>query len=154
MGRKLIGLVTGFTLTVVLAFVFFPPQYDAIIRWLSPYLGPWIRFAFIFLFVIFADCLAYPTVLITWVIVGLVTGLLCRSYWGAIPVAIVIFVLSFLMMIIGFANTVLSLLFFSGGLDLDILLVMFTAVPPDVSILDILNAPIIGPILAVLISPT
>jgi len=149
MGRKLIGLVIGFTLTIVLAFIFFPPQYDAIIRWLSPYLGPWLRFAFIFLFIIFADCLAYPNVLITWVAVGLVAGLLCRSHWGAIPVAILIFTLSFLMMIIGFANTIISLLI-SGGFDPELFLVMFTAVPPDVSILDILNAPVIGPILSVI----
>ena len=150
MGRKLIGLSVGFLLTVVLAFYLFPPQYDAIIRWLAPYLGPWLRFSFMFLFIIFGDFLSYTSILIIWVVVGIIAGLFARSYWGAIPVAIGVFGFTFLMMVIGFVAIILPLLLSGfGGIDP---VAMFLAIPPDVSIFDILTAPVIGPVIEGILS--
>jgi hypothetical protein len=148
MGRKLIGLTVGFLLMIVLAFYLLSPEYDAIIRWLAPYLGPWLRFALMFLILIFADSFTFPTLLIIWVVTGIIAGLLTRSYWGAIPVAISIFALTFLMLVVGFAGVLLPL--FMGGLDIDFA-AFFAAIPSDVSILDILSAPVIGPIIEMIL---
>ena len=59
MGRKLIGLTIGFLLTIVLAFYLFPTGYGALIRWLAPYFGPWLRFVFMFIFVLFGDFFSF-----------------------------------------------------------------------------------------------
>ena len=146
MGRKLIGVSVGFLLTIVLAFYLFPIQYDALIGWLAPFFGPWLRFAFMFLFIIFADFLAYPNVLIIWVVVGLIAGLFVRSLWGAIPVAMVISTLTFIMMLVGLAAAFLPLLLSGGSGGIDFMSIL-TTIPPDVSVFNILNAPVIGPIM-------
>jgi hypothetical protein len=149
MGRKLIGLTAGFLLLIVLAFYLVSPEYDAIVRWLAPYLGPWLRFALMFLVLIFGDSFAFPSILIIWVATGLVAGLLTRSYWGGIPVAICIFLLTFVMLIVGFAGMLVPL-FMGGGSFLDFTSLL-AAVPSDVSILEILSAPVIGPIVQMLL---
>lgn len=144
MGRKLIGLTVGFLLMIVLAFYLVSPEYDAIVRWLAPYLGPWLRFALMFLILIFADSFAFPSILIIWAVTGIIAGLLTRSHWGGIPVSIGIFLLTFLMMVVGFAGMLIPL--FMGGLNIDFM-AFFAAIPSDVSILDILSAPVIGDII-------
>lgn len=146
MGRKLSGLTVGFLLTLLLAFYLFPPEYDAIIRWLAPFFGPWLRFAFMFLFLVFANPLSYPTVAIIWVIVGLIAGLLCRSHWGAVGVGISIFLLTFLMLIFGVVGMLVPMLTGGSLASLDPIALLGT-IPPDVSIFDILSAPVIGPII-------
>jgi hypothetical protein len=148
MGRKLIGLTVGFLLMIVLAFYLVSPEYDAIVRWLAPYLGPWLRFALMFLILIFADSFAFPSILIIWAVTGITAGLLTRSHWGGIPVSIGIFLLSFLMMVVGFAGMLIPL--FMGGPSIDFM-AFFTAIPSDVSILEILSAPVIGPIINMLL---
>jgi len=148
MGRKLIGLTVGFLLMIVLAFYLVSPEYDAIVRWLAPYLGPWLRFAFMFLILIFADSFAFPSILIIWVVTGIIAGLLTRSHWGGIPVAIGIFLLTFLMLVVGFAGMLIPLAM--GGLNIDFT-AFLAAIPSDVSILDILSAPVIGPIINMLL---
>jgi hypothetical protein len=148
MGRKLIGLTVGFLLMIVLAFYLVSPEYDAIVRWLAPYLGPWLRFALMFLILIFADSFAFPSILIIWAVTGIIAGLLTRSHWGGIPVSIGIFLLAFLMLVVGFAGMLIPL--FMGGLNVDFM-AFFTAIPSDVSILEILSAPVIGPIIQMII---
>jgi hypothetical protein len=148
MGRKLIGLTVGFLLMIVLAFYLVSPEYDAIVRWLAPYLGPWLRFALMFLILIFADSFAFPSILIIWAVTGMFAGLLTRSHWGGIPVSIGIFLLAFLMLVVGFAGMLIPL--FMGGLNVDFM-AFFTAIPSDVSILEILSAPVIGPIIQMII---
>jgi hypothetical protein len=148
MGRKLIGLTVGFLLMIVLAFYLVSPEYDAIVRWLAPYLGPWLRFALMFLILIFADSFAFPSILIIWAVTGMFAGLLTRSHWGGIPVSIGIFLLAFLMLVVGFAGMLIPL--FMGGLNVDFM-AFFTAIPNDVSILEILSAPVIGPIIQMII---
>jgi len=144
MGRKLVGVSVGFLLTIVLAFYLFPIEYDALISWLAPFFGPWLRFAFMFLFIIFADPFAYTNVLIIWAIVGLISGLFVRSIWGSIPVAIGIFLLSFIMMIVGFVAMLVP--FLTGGMtDFDFMALLGT-MPPGVA-LDIFSAPVLGPII-------
>lgn len=149
MGRKLIGLTVGFLLMIVLAFYLVSPEYDAIVRWLAPYLGPWLRFAFMFLILIFADSFAFPSILIIWAATGIVAGLLTRSYWGAIPVAICIFILTFVMLVVGFVAMLIPL-FLGGGPGIDFM-AFFAAIPSDVSVLDIISAPVIGPIIQMLL---
>ncbi len=147
MGRKLVGLSVGFLITIVLAFYLFPIQYEGLIGWLAPFFGPWLRFAFMFLFIIFADFLAYPTVLIIWVAVGLIAGLFVRSIWGSIPVAIGIFLLAFIMMIVGFVGMLVP--FLSGGMaELDFM-ALFASMPPGVAF-DVFSAPVLGPIIQAL----
>jgi hypothetical protein len=148
MGRTLIGLTVGFLLMIVLAFYLVSPEYDAIVRWLAPYLGPWLRFALMFLILIFADSFAFPSILIIWAVTGIIAGLLTRSHWGGIPVSIGIFLLAFLMLVVGFAGMLIPL--FMGGLNIDFM-AFFTAIPSDVSILEILSAPVIGPIIQMII---
>lgn len=145
MGRKLIGLTIGFLLTTVLSYALFPLAYESLIRWLAPYLGPWLRFFFMYLFIYFGHPIAFPTVAIIWVVVGIIAGLFIRSIWGAIPVVIMIFFLTFLMMIVGLAAVFLPLLLTGGFGGIDFM-AMLGAIPPDVSMFDILNAPVMGPI--------
>jgi hypothetical protein len=149
MGRKLIGLTVGFLLTIVLTFYLISPEYDAIVRWLAPYLGPWLRFALMFLILIFGDSFTFLSLLIVWAVTGIAAGLLTRSYWGAIPVAICIFLLTFLMLVVGFVGMLIPL-FTGGGPGIDFM-AFFAAIPSDVSVLDILSAPVIGPIIQMLI---
>lgn len=147
MGRKLIGITVGLLLTITLAFYLFPPEYNSLVMWLAPFFGSWLRFAFMFLFILLADCFAYPTVLILWVVVGLVAGLFARSTWGSIGIGIVIFVVTFLLMILGFANIIIPLVTDFGSFDFVGLL---GTIPPDVSMFDILGSPVIGDIISLL----
>ncbi len=147
MGRKLIGITVGLLLTIVLAFYLFPPQYNALVSWLAPFFGSWLRFAFMFLFILLADPFAYTTVLILWVVVGLVAGLLARSTWGSIGIGIIIFAVAFLLMVLGFANIIIPMVSDIGSFDFTGLL---GAIPPDVSMFDILGSPVIGDIISLL----
>jgi hypothetical protein len=151
MGRKLIGLTVGFLLTVLLAFYMFPPEYDAIIRWLAPFFGPWLRFVFMFLFLVFANPLTYTTVAIIWIIVGLIAGLLSRSHGGAVGVGVVIFLLAFLMLVFGVIGMLVPSLLGGGLAGLDPIALLST-IPPDVSIFEIISAPVIGPIVESLLT--
>lgn len=144
MGRKLIGVSVGFLLTIILAFYLFPVEYDTLIGWLAPFFGPWLRFAFMFLFLIFADFAAYPNILIIWAVVGLIAGLFVRSLWGSIPVAIGIFLLAFIMMIVGFIGMLVPLL--TGGLGEFDFFALLGSMPPGVA-LDVFSAPVLGPII-------
>ncbi|MFX1562440.1 MAG: hypothetical protein ACFFDP_03950 [Promethearchaeota archaeon] len=144
MGRKLVGLSLGFLLTIVLSFYLFPVEYDGLISWLAPFFGPWLRFAFMFLFIIFADPLAYTNVLMIWAIAGLISGLFVRSIWGSIPVAIGIFLLSFIMMIVGFVAMLVP--FLTGGMAGFDFMALLGTMPPGVA-LDIFSAPVLGPII-------
>jgi hypothetical protein len=144
MGRKLVGVSVGFLLTIVLSFYLFPVEYDALIGWLAPFFGPWLRFAFMFLFIIFADPITYTNVLIIWAVVGFVAGLFARSIWGSIPVAIGIFLLSFIMMIVGFVGMLVP--FLTGGMAEFDFMALLGTMPPGV-ILDIFSAPVLGPII-------
>jgi hypothetical protein len=145
MGRKLIGLSVGFLLTISIAFFMIPIQYNSIILWLAPYFGPWLRFLLMYLFLIFANPLTFVTNIAIWVIIGIVSGLFVRSIWGAIPVAIFIYGLTFFMLIVGIIAMIIPLLM-SGGGSLDPL-AMLANIPPNVSLFDILSAPVIGPLI-------
>lgn len=145
MGRKLIGLSVGFLLTISLAFVMIPVQYNNIILWLAPYFGPWLRFFLMYMFLIFAHPLTFTTNIAIWAVIGIISGLFIRSIWGAIPVAIFVFGLTFLMLIVGIVAMVVPLLM-SGGGGIDPL-AMLSNIPPNVSLFDILNAPVIGPLI-------
>ncbi len=142
MGRKLIGLSVGFLLTISIAFFMIPVEYNNIILWLAPYFGPWLRFFLMYMFLIFANPLNFVTNLAIWAIIGFVTGLFVRSLWGAIPVAIFIYGLAFLMLVIGLVAMVIPLLM-SGGGGFDPI-GLLSNIPPNVSLFDILNAPVIG----------
>jgi hypothetical protein len=144
MGRKLIGITVGLLLTIVLAFYMFPPEYNALVNWLAPFFGSWLRFAFMFLFILLADCFAYINVLILWVAVGLIAGLFARATWGSIAIGLVIFLVTFGLMILGFANIIIPMVTDLGSLDIVGLL---GAIPPDVSMFDILGSPVIGDII-------
>jgi hypothetical protein len=147
MGRKLIGLTIGFFLSIAMAYFLFPASYNEIIYWLAPYLGHWLRFFFMYLFLIFGHPIYYPTVLVAWVVIGLIAGLFVRSIWGTIPVVIFIFGLTFLMMIVGLAAVFLPLIL-TGAIGSIDFMAMLANIPPGVSLFDILNAPVIGPIIS------
>ena len=146
MGRKLIGLTIGFFLTISMAYFLFPTGYTDLLLWLAPYFGPWFRFFLMYLNMYFGHPLMYPTVLIAWVTIGLIAGLFARSLWGAIPVAMVISTLTFIMMLVGLAAAFLPLLLSGGSGGIDFMSIL-TTIPPDVSVFNILNAPVIGPIM-------
>jgi hypothetical protein len=146
MGRKLIGLTIGFFLTISMAYFLFPVGYSDLLLWLAPYFGPWFRFFLMYLNMYFGNPFLYPTVLIAWVTIGIVAGLFVRSLWGAIPVAILIFTLTFIMMLVGLAAAFLPLLL-SGGMGGIDFMALLTNIPPEVSVFNILNAPVIGPIM-------
>ena len=145
MGRKLIGLSVGFLLTMAMAFFMIPVEYNNIILWLAPYLGPWLRFFLMYLFIIFAHPLTYTTVIVIWGVIGFIMGLFVRSFWGTIPVAIFIFGLTFLMLIVGLVAMVVPLLL-TGGSGIDFM-AMLSNIPPNVSLFDIIDAPVIGPLI-------
>lgn len=145
MGRKLIGLSVGFLLTMAMAFFMIPVEYNNIILWLAPYLGPWLRFFLMYLFIIFAHPLTYTSVIVIWGVIGFIMGMFVRSFWGTIPVAIFIFGLTFLMLIVGIVAMVVPLLL-SGGGGIDFL-AMLSNIPPTVSLFDIIDAPVIGPLI-------
>lgn len=145
MGRKLIGLSVGFLLTITIAFFMIPVEYNNIILWLAPYFGPWLRFFLMYMFLIFAHPLTFTTNIAIWAVIGIVSGLFIRSIWGAIPVAIFVFGLTFLMLIVGIVAMVVPLLL-SGGGGIDPL-AMLSNIPPNVSLFDILDAPVIGPLI-------
>jgi hypothetical protein len=145
MGRKLIGLSLGFLLTITIAFFMIPAEYNNIILWLAPFFGPWLRFFLMYLFLIFASPLTFLPVIGIWAAIGFITGLFVRSIWGSIPVAIVIFIFTFLMLIVGLVAMVAPLIF-SGGAGIDPI-GMLSNIPPNVSLFDILDAPVIGPII-------
>lgn len=151
MGRKLIGITVGLLLTIVLSFYLFPPEYNAMVSWLAPFFGSWLRFAFMFLFILLADCFAYPTVLILWVAVGLIAGLFARTTWGSIGIGLIIFLVSFGLMVLGFANIIIPMVTDLGSFDFVGLL---GAIPPDVSMFDILGSPVIGDIISLLMENT
>ncbi|MFW9934110.1 MAG: hypothetical protein ACFFDU_01090 [Candidatus Thorarchaeota archaeon] len=145
MGRKLIGLSVGFLLTISIAFFMIPAEYNSIILWLAPYFGPWLRFLLMYVFLIFANPIHFVTNIGIWAVIGIITGLFVRSIWGAIPVVIFIFGLAFLMLIIGLVAMIIPLLL-SGGGGLDPV-GMLSNIPPNVSLFDILGAPVIGPLI-------
>jgi hypothetical protein len=147
MGRKLIGITVGILLTIVLAFYLFPPEYNAVVAWLAPFFGSWLRFAFMFLFVLLADCFAYPVVLVVWGVVGVIAGLFARTTWGSISIGIVIYLVTFGLMILGFANIIIPMATDFASFDLVGLL---GTIPPDVSMFDILRSPVIGDIISLL----
>ncbi len=151
MGRKLIGITVGLLLTIVLAFYLFPPEYNAMVSWLAPFFGSWLRFAFMFLFILLADCFAYPTVLILWVAVGLIAGLFARSTWGSIGIGLVIFLVTFGLMVLGFASIIIPMATDLGSFDF---MGLLGAIPPDVSMFDILGSPVIGDIISLLMENT
>ncbi len=145
MGRKLIGLSVGFLLTIALAFFLLPPEFNNIIQWLAPYLGPWLRFLLMFVYIIFAHPLTFTSVIIVWAVIGFISGLFVRSIWGTIPVAIFIFGLTFLMLIVGLVAMIIPFLMSGmGGLDP---MSMLANIPPNVSLFDVIDAPVIGPII-------
>jgi len=146
MGRKLIGLTIGFFLTISMAYFLFPAGYSDLLLWLAPYFGPWFRFFLMYLNMYFGNPFLFPTVLIAWVTIGLIAGLFVRSLWGAIPVAILIFALTFIMMLVGLAAAFLPLLLSGGTGGIDFM-ALLTNIPPEVSVFNILNAPVIGPIM-------
>lgn len=146
MGRKLIGLTIGFFLTISMAYFLFPAGYSDLLLWLAPYFGPWFRFFLMYLNMYFGNPFLFPTVLIAWVTIGLIAGLFVRSLWGAIPVAILIFTLTFIMMLVGLAAAFLPLLLSGGTGGIDFM-ALLTNIPPEVSVFNILNAPVIGPIM-------
>ncbi|MFX0169768.1 MAG: hypothetical protein ACFE89_10485 [Candidatus Hodarchaeota archaeon] len=146
MGRKLIGLSVGFLLTMALAYFLFPISYAGIIHWFAPYLGPWLRFFFMYLFIIFAHPLTFPTIIAIWVGIGLVTGLFIRTIGGTIGISIVIFGLTFLMLIFGLLAMIFPLVLEGSIGSLDFLAIL-SNIPPDVSLFDVIQAPVIGPII-------
>ncbi len=150
MGRKLIGLTVGFFLSMAMAYFLFPVSYNEIIYWLAPYLGHWLRFFFMYLFLVFGHPLSYPTVLVAWVIIGLVSGFFVRSIWGTIPVVIFVFGFTFLMMIVGLAAVFLPLILTGAFATIDFMAIL-TNIPPGVSLFDIITAPVIGPIINAII---
>lgn len=146
MGRKLIGLTVGFLLTIAMAFFMLPAQYNNILLWLAPYFGPWFRFVLMYLFIIFAHPLSYLTVLIIWAVIGIISGLFVRTIWGTIPVVIFIFGLTFFMLIVGVIAMIVPLAL-SGSMGSLDFVALLTNIPPDVSLYDILSAPVIGPLI-------
>ncbi len=145
MGRKLIGLSLGFLLTITIAFFMIPTEYNSIILWLAPFFGPWLRFFLMYLFLIFASPMTFLPIIGIWAAIGFITGLFVRSIWGAIPVAMVIFTLTFLMLIVGLIAMIVPLLL-AGGAGIDPL-AMLSNIPPNTSLFDVLDAPVIGPII-------
>jgi hypothetical protein len=146
MGRKLIGVTVGFFLTISLAYFLFPPAYNEIIHWLAPYFGPWLRFFLMYLNMYFGNPIIYPTVLLAWLTIGIIAGLFVRSPWGAIGVAMLISTFTFIMMLVGLAAAFLPLILSGGAGSIDFI-ALFTNIPPDVSVFNILSAPVIGPIM-------
>lgn len=122
-----------------------PAEYNNIILWLAPYFGPWLRFILMYMFLIFANPIQCVANIGIWAFIGIVTGLFVRSIWGAIPVVIFIFGLTFLMLIIGLVAMIIPLLL-SGGGGFDPV-GMLSNIPPNVSLFDILGAPVIGPLI-------
>jgi hypothetical protein len=145
MGRKLIGLSLGFLLTITIAFFMIPAEYNNIILWLAPFFGPWLRFFLMYLFLIFASPLTFLPIIGIWAAIGFITGLFVRSIWGSLPVAIIIFMLTFLMLIVGLVAMIAPLLL--GGAGMLDPMAMLTNIPPNVSLFDVLDAPVIGPII-------
>lgn len=144
MGRKLIGLSVGFLLTISIAFFMIPVEYNNIILWLAPYFGPWLRFFLMYMYLIFANPIQNVAIIGIWAVIGIIAGLFVRSIWGAIPVAIFIHGLAFLMLIIGIVAMIIPLLTGGGSFDP---IGMMSSIPPNVSLFDILGAPVIGPLI-------
>jgi len=146
MGRKLIGLTVGFLLTIAMAYFLFPVSYAGMIHWLAPYFGPWLRFFFMYLFILFAHPLTFPAVIVVWVVIGLVTGFFIRTIGGTIGISITIYTLTFLMLIFGLLALILPMVLEGtiGGLDF---MAMLTNIPPDLSVFEVLQAPVIGPLI-------
>jgi len=79
---KLSALLVGTFLLLVLAYSELASGFTPLINWLGPILGIPLQFLLGLIFMMIGNPLAYPSVLIDWVALGVVIGLIVRRTGG------------------------------------------------------------------------
>ncbi len=107
---KFSGFVLGTTAAVIISYYILAPYYSPLINWLSPYFGSSVALILGLVFLTFGDPFVYPVVIAVWVAIGAIVGLSVRRVKGSIVSIIFVHAACVVILLIGIAGTVLSLL--------------------------------------------
>jgi hypothetical protein len=96
---KLSALLVGTFLLLVLAYSELASGFTPLINWLGPILGIPLQFLLGLVFMMIGNPLAYPSVLIDWVALGVVIGLIVRRTGGAVLSAFLVYVVGWVFLV-------------------------------------------------------
>lgn len=96
---KLSALLVGTFLLLVLAYSELASGFTPLINWLGPILGIPLQFLLGLIFMMIGNPLAYPSVLIDWVALGVVIGLIVRRTGGAVLSAFLVYVVGWVFLV-------------------------------------------------------
>lgn len=97
---KLAAFLVGTFLLLALAYSELASGFSPLINWLGPVFGVPLQFLLGLIFMMVGNPIAYPSVLIAWIVVGVVIGLIVRRTGGAILSAFLAYAAGWLFLIL------------------------------------------------------
>ena len=142
--RKIVGWLVGVFLAFTLGYSYLPKGFSLMVSWLGPVFGTSFHVLLAMVYLLFADPFKETTLIVIWVIVGLVTGLVVRKRIAGLITGIEVYWT--MLVFIGLAGLRMFQVFQGLNLTPANALLALPPTPKGASLSAILSAPLVSDI--------
>lgn len=139
---KLAALLAGTFAVLILSYYLLSPAYSPLIDWIGPFIGYRLVFILGLVYLLLGNPLGRMTLLVSWILIGVVIGLAAGKTGRAIGVSLLVYSISWTMLGLAAFSLILSLSNLSGIINTSVLGV----VPSGTNLYTLITEPVIDKI--------
>ncbi len=106
---KLAALLAGTFAVLILSYYLLSPAYSPLIDWIGPFIGYRLVFILGLVYLLLGNPLGRMTLLVSWILIGVVIGLAAGKTGRAIGVSLLVYSISWIMLGLAAFSLILSL---------------------------------------------